>query len=395
MISTNATQTLNSEIELLRYCTYPKITNVQRERLRQLTAQDLDWSYLISLASQHNVMPLLYRRLKAICADLLPSAVLSQLRLDFIAHTSNNMALTGELLRMLNLFEKQHICVVSFKGPLLAQLAYDDLSSRQFGDLDLLIPESEVVKAHNLLSSQDYQSQCYLTNSQIKAYQKIHYGLMYWNENKNITIDLHWSIFPKHFSFCPTSQMIWSRLDEVSLENKKVQTLTIEVLVLFLCAHAAKHDWSHLSFICELAHLLQRHPGLDWMQLESYLGKLGSRSMVLVTLNLTQEIYGTNLPESICQQIKSKPIVAQLSSQIKQQLLSPTTKSKDDFCSTSFYFQTIESWQDRLWYAINIVTTPTVIEWEAIHLPTILFPLYYPIRIFRLSWKYLNKLIRS
>ncbi len=391
MITNIPTQIQQSEVELLLWSTYPQKTDLQKKRLKQLAQQTIDWSYLISLAYQHNVMPLLYRQLKANCPDLVPSELLNQLRLDFIANTSTNMALTGELLRILNLFEGQNIPVLSFKGPLLAQLAYGDLSSRQFGDLDLLIHESKVVNVHKLLLKEGYQSQCDLTDSQIRAYQKLHYGLMYWNEAKNMTIDLHWSIFPKYFSFSPTSEMIWAKLDEVNLENKKIQTLTIEILVLFLCANAAQHNWALLSLICELAHLLQKHPEIDWLLLESYLGKLGSKRMTLLSLNLIETIYGTDLPESLCQKLQSTPIITRLSTQIIEKLLSSNNQTKG-FFSTCFYFQSMESWQDRLWYWINIITTPTVIEWKAIPLPAILFPLYYPIRLVRLCWKYIQKL---
>jgi hypothetical protein len=196
----------------------------------------------------------------------------------------------------------------------------------------------------------------------------------------------------KYFSFSPSSKFIWSKLDQINLNNHKVETLSLEILIVFLCAHSAKHGWSDLSLICELAHLLKRHPQIDWEIIESYMGNLGGRTMVLLSLSLTQTIYGTNLPKNICQQIiKSEPILTKLSAQVEEQIFSPRNKLLDIFSPNFLYSQSMESWQDRFLYWLNVSTTPTSIEMEAISLPTILFPLYYPIRIFRLSYKHLKK----
>lgn len=393
MIGISSTYVLSPEIELLLCCTQPQITTAQKERVRQIGLQYLDWPYLIDLVHRHGLMPLFYWQLKATFADLAPTAALNQLRRDFIANVGSNIALTTELLRMLNLFEQQGIRVLSFKGPLLAQLAYGDLRFRQFLDLDLLIPESELVTTHHLLLDQGYQPHCHLTNAQIKTYRKMHYELLYWHETKDITIDLHWSIFPKNFSFSPPSELIWSKTEEITLENTKVQTLVPEVLVVFLCAHAAKHNWSELSFICEIAHLLQRHQELNWLLLESYLGKLGSKSMTLLTLSLVKEIYQIDFPTSICQQLQLEPAIAHLSAQVRKQLFFSKDKPSKAFLSDLLYCQTMGCWQDCLWYWIDVVATPTPIELATIPLPDVLFPLYYPMRIIRLVWEYLNKAI--
>ncbi len=62
------------------------------------------------------------------------------------------MLMTAELIRLLKIFQEAEVPVISFKGPILAQLAYGDISFRIFSDLDLLIKESDLVKVHNLLT---------------------------------------------------------------------------------------------------------------------------------------------------------------------------------------------------------------------------------------------------
>ena len=66
--------------------------------------------------------------------------------------------LTGELLRLLDLFEQNQIPAVPYKGPALGVAIYGKLSLRQFADLDILIPEKDVWKATDLLINRGYRA---------------------------------------------------------------------------------------------------------------------------------------------------------------------------------------------------------------------------------------------
>ena len=49
------------------------------------------------------------------------------------------MLLTSELIKIMKLLEENDIKAIAFKGPTLAQLAYGDVTLRQYVDLDLLV----------------------------------------------------------------------------------------------------------------------------------------------------------------------------------------------------------------------------------------------------------------
>lgn len=88
-------------------------------------------------------MPLVYKRLKNY-QELVPKIVLSGLKLNYMNIVKHNMLLTSELIKIMKLLEENDIEAVSFKGPILAQLAYPDITLRQYADLDILIKKEDV-----------------------------------------------------------------------------------------------------------------------------------------------------------------------------------------------------------------------------------------------------------
>ena len=55
--------------------------------------------------------------------------------------TMSNLYLTQEMLKLLSAFRKKGIPAIPYKGPVLAQAVYGNVGLRQFGDLDITVPE--------------------------------------------------------------------------------------------------------------------------------------------------------------------------------------------------------------------------------------------------------------
>lgn len=68
-----------------------------------------------------------------------------------------NMLMTSELMKVVKILEENNIESISFKGPVLSQLAYGDVVSRQYCDLDILVDENNIDKVCNLLKEKNYQ----------------------------------------------------------------------------------------------------------------------------------------------------------------------------------------------------------------------------------------------
>jgi len=180
------------EIELLLCCARTQTNRELGSKIQQLVQQNIDWQYFV--ATWYRTPDMVnYKGLKQ-CPGL---------ERAFNKNAYINMALTGELIKIQNLLKSQAIPMLAFKGPVLAQLAYNNIAARQFVDLDILVPSKEVAKASQLLREQGYQPQFNLTEAQEQLYVKVRSEHSFWHPEKEICVDLHWSIMPKYFSFSP------------------------------------------------------------------------------------------------------------------------------------------------------------------------------------------------
>ena len=63
---------------------------------------------------------------------------------------------TAELLQIAKTLQTEHIDFMPFKGPILSQLLYNDVTQRQYGDLDILIQHSDIQKVAQILKSYNF-----------------------------------------------------------------------------------------------------------------------------------------------------------------------------------------------------------------------------------------------
>ena len=113
-----------------------ELDDERRAELRLLLQQEINWEYLFATAHAHGVLPLLHKHLSG---EGVPSHFLSRLKRESVANSQNVLHLIAKQLRVVKLFKENGVRVALFKGPLLAQMAYGEISLRQAGDIDLLI----------------------------------------------------------------------------------------------------------------------------------------------------------------------------------------------------------------------------------------------------------------
>src|SRR5262245_18085134 len=120
--------------------------------------EDLDWKTLLRFADRHGVQPLLNQALKSTCWDRVPQTTRVELHRFNKANVQKNLLFTAELLQLIGEFERNHISIIAFKGPVLAEAVYGDVSLREFSDLDVLVHEADLRKAEDILTARGYQA---------------------------------------------------------------------------------------------------------------------------------------------------------------------------------------------------------------------------------------------
>src|SRR4051812_32066746 len=141
---------------LLIACARANLDESKLFQIRSMVSDSLDWDALIKTASDHGVLPLLHRAVTCACGDLIPPAAMALLTQKAQENGRRNMLLMRELLSLIGEMSAVGVRVLPYKGPVLAHFAYGDLSLRQCGDLDILVPQADVERAREILVRRGY-----------------------------------------------------------------------------------------------------------------------------------------------------------------------------------------------------------------------------------------------
>jgi hypothetical protein len=386
------------EIELLICCTRTQITEEIQRRIEFLVQQEINWEYLIQLASRHQVTSLLYHNLNYICSEAVPSATLNYLRGCFQINTQRNLLITSELIKILKLFQDNNIYAIPFKGMTLAISAYRNLAFRQSGDLDILVEKNDLIKAKKLLDYIGYESTGYLMQIEKnnllnqgnflqaeinqKGYDLIH-------KEKKIAIDLQWSVTARYkFQYFPLRfKDLQKNPSYIAIAGKKIPQFSSENMLLYLCFHGSKHCWQSLKWICDLNEFICANPNLDWQKVETQAKETNCETMLLLGLFLVRDFFSTPLPESLSAKLKKGTKAYSLYQQVCNLIFERPFTQLEDYV---FIFKITDSWRGKWQFFSSLIFLPTAKEWEFLPLPKSLFFLYYLIRPFRLVLDYSN-----
>jgi hypothetical protein len=342
-----AAEGLNAGEELLLCCARSRVDIKTAERIRSLLRQDIDWPYLLRIAGQHRVVPLLYQSLYMTCSEAVPEAVLAQLREHFHATVVRNYALTAELLKLLDLFETHHIPAIPLKGPALAVSVYGDVSLREFTDLDLLVRKQDVPAAEDLIASQGYEPKQRMTRTQQAASLQVKCSRGFVRNDGKVRVELHWGLLEWQFASSAFAfDSLWQRTGQVSLVGTTVRSFPPEDLLLFLCVHGAKHIWDSLGWICDVAELVRLHQKLDWERTMAQASNGGGERRLLLGLCLARDLLGTPLPERVQQRVEADSQLQALARRVRARLFCSRQDSSPD--RLFFDLMAMERWRDRV-----------------------------------------------
>ncbi len=97
-----------------------RVDHTKDQRIEEILKDGVDWNYVRETAIQHGVFPLLYKRLKEEMSHLVPSNEIEELRTLFMANAVQNLRMTQQLIKVLDLLANAGIEAMPFKGPALA-----------------------------------------------------------------------------------------------------------------------------------------------------------------------------------------------------------------------------------------------------------------------------------
>jgi len=354
------------------------------EDLRTALSRITDWNYLLQTALDQGVFPSLYRQVADSCPEVVPPKILIKWQRLYKAHAQRNLKITGGLIQVLNLLADNGVIAVSYKGPLLAAVAYGDIAFRQFVDLDILVRRKDIERVRNLLSSQGYRLSYSLTAKQERAHLQGAVEFTFAHPQRAL-LDVHWRFAADYLGVGPNPEEAIARRMAVKILGKTVYTLDPETNLLVLCLNGALHIWSKLGLINDLAHLIKVQARWDWTGLLDRAQELGMRRQVLLGLSLAHDFLSAPVPGEIMRKAEADPNITALSRQVKKNILVLKEEDLGLIAVTAFYLQTRDRFKDKLTHVVVRLAIPTVEDWRRVPLPDSLYWMYYVIRPLRLG----------
>ncbi len=341
----------------------------------------IDWGKLLALAEQHCVRPLLLQSLKAVCWDAVPPSVRLELEGFCKSNAQKNLLLAAELLRLLRSFNENEVPVVSFKGPILAEAVYGDLSLREFCDLDLLIRVQDLTKAEDILLDCGYTAQ-FPDRDYRTAFLSYHGQYAFRRGQSDLWVDLHWQFSPDGVVFPLRAAEVWPRLIEETVAGRTVPSLAHDDQALFLAAHGTKEGWRRMLWLCDFAEFLRRYQDLDWIAILERAARSHSSRQLLLAIELAATMLDAPAPAELLNQARSSSAVQSLARRAREGMLLTAPKGSWEF---RFGLNTHDKLLHRLLPIKAFLTTRTVGDHQAMPLPKPPWGLYYLTRPFRLA----------
>jgi len=376
---------VSREIELFLCCARTRMNEDHVARMRQLLGGALDWDFILSFAERHSLIPLLYSHLHARAQENVPAAVYEKLREKFRRISALNMYLSGELRRLLKLFAAHDIAAVPYKGPALASKAYGNIALRHFGDLDILVRQRDVLRVMELLVAEDYALYPPLNDVQKSLMLRTQCNLPFTRDAHRLVVEIHWRVSARLFSSPLDEEAMWENLRHEDFEGMRINALAPEDLLLSLCVHGTKHLWERLSWITDIAQLLEVYPDMNWESLLERARRTGTERMLLLGLYVAQDLLGARLPEEAKGRMRDDPGITQLANQIYARLFVEGLDAGGMAGYFIFQLNARRRLRDKFNYC-RYVISPTEEDLTLLSLPAPLSFVYYLLRPLRMLW---------
>ncbi|MBZ2166316.1 nucleotidyltransferase family protein [Methanobacterium spitsbergense] len=367
---------LSSEDELLICCSNTWIDPETMSKIVSLVSEDLDWNYIIQLASRHRLKPLLYRNINLICPDMVPENVLCELKEYFNANVRKNLLMTGELIKILELLKAYGIDAIPYKGPSLALLAYENLALREFNDLDIFIFKKDVLKTKKLMKSNKY-SLYFLNDPKPEShYINTQREYKFINDINGIMVEMHW-----RFQGISDNFIDQKSLKNIEINRRNTLRFSNEDLLLILCTHSANHNWISLSWISDIAQFIQNQ-NINWPYVLDKANTYEIKKILCINLYLVKYLFNIKIPQDILERLSYEYSVKDISLNIIKQIFEQHDINLAKEALIQFRIR--DNWINGIKFCLWRAFSPTSLEWDTLQLPEILYPLYYIYRPIRL-----------
>jgi Uncharacterised nucleotidyltransferase len=281
------------EFELLTACALWPRDPADRERVRALARQNIDWEIFLEMVSLHRLEPIVYHNLMEYAHELVPAGVVGDMEESAAAKGMSVFHNLAEIFRLIKLFGEAAIQVRILKGIPLAILVYGDMGLREAGDIDILIDEKDILAADGILQNSGYlrtEPTVELTPRRFAYYIRHWKDFVYRHRASGHSVELHWRL-TRNRAMPGASLARAESLSYVAAGSGRIPTLAFDDLFLYLCVHGAFDGWMRLKSLADVASLGRSMPPADLEKLANRASELSILSEFSASTLLANRVF--------------------------------------------------------------------------------------------------------
>ncbi|MCK5003973.1 MAG: nucleotidyltransferase family protein [Candidatus Aminicenantes bacterium] len=367
---------LSSEFEIILWAIREKGNEDNSEKL----FESVDWEGVMSLSINHGTLPVVYKKISKLKTGLIPSEVLLRFKDVYHKIVRWNLIQSNQLIKVLKILKKNDIKAIPIKGPVISMQAYGDIGYRMFQDLDLIILPDGFINVYDLLCKEGYEPSIKLSEKKKKLWNRFRRDIEF-KKGKTL-IDIHQRISQGNSSFDIFKEQ-FERTEVVGILDQKIDVLSVEDTIVYLCINSAKDQWNSLRMVADLSFLIRSDPEIDWEVLIKNARSRGILRMILSGLLFISVITKESLPEIVMMEIQKDNRVKTLSEKYLSGAFLEFPEKKDPDIVKSLV-KTLDSPSRKIRFLLYYFFTPGAADLRSIKLPAFLFPIYFLIRPLRL-----------
>lgn len=379
-----AEKSIESNFVLLCACNEPDVER-RGKIIEMASTSDLNWDLVVETSMKHKVFPLLYKNIKLLLLDKLPEHILKKLKTLNFNIATKNFYMLSFLSRILDLFEKNNICAIPFKGPVLSQDAYGDIGLRSYADLDILVSKKKALQSWKLLLENKFQPQLKLKDAQKQKYIKSEDHMTF--SKGIIYVELHWEMSGIYLPYPLTYEHVEIRKRKIMINNQVFLNLSLEDLIIYLCVHGTKHGWENIEQICIITQIIKSNQSVNWALIEKLAVERKCKKMLWLGLYLSFFFFRPSIPDLLMNEIKKNDSILGLAQEVITRLFKDSDNVRinnitDRF--SLFHIKIRDSYVDKIRYGFRLFFRPTDKEWLYFPVPAYLSFIHYLLRPCRL-----------
>ncbi|MEO5937212.1 MAG: nucleotidyltransferase family protein [Terriglobales bacterium] len=357
---------------------------------------DVDGARLLQEAADHSMTTMLRRWLHDAERNGAPVALpegvreaqgfRASLEERYRAILRQGLRQTAVLVEVMELFRSAGLTALPYKGPALSAEIFGDAALRQSVDLDILLPQDEVLAACRRLAAAGF--------APLRPYapgiekQLLRYRAEVGMIRDGILVELQWRLAPEYFSVPLDVRALAARSTLVEVAGSTLPTLCVEDDLLVLCVHGAKHHWQSLKWILDIALLIRKHPELSWTTLEQRARTTGTHRILGLGLLLAEQLLQAPIPAATRDAIRHDEVLLAAAQDILAALAPYRGPQEAEHHRLMLRLR--ERFIDRARYLFRLGWQPTESEWESVSLPPALHFAYHGVRLGRVLAKALR-----